>query len=208
METGWFTWMIRSRIFLFVLLLSLLSCRDNNQTDYALGADSIIKDSLFTADIVCRLGNGYFSSAFRKVASKEQKYSHIGLIAIEQDSVFVYHSEASELTGIGFVKRESLASFLFDIDQFAIYRINCSVRMRNAIIGNARCYYQEQVPFDIEFNSFDTHALYCSELVAVSINKAWGSRLISPTLNLSGKLVYALDDIYDNSVVRELQIGY
>jgi hypothetical protein len=94
--------------------------------------------------LICRLGNGYFSNYFRKYASKEQKYSHIGIISIENDSIYVYHSEASEFTGVGYVKKESLNLFIKDIQTFDFFKLELSDSIKTNILNSVKDYYKKK----------------------------------------------------------------
>ncbi len=159
---------------------------------------------LRTGMLVCRLGNGFFSDYFKKYASKEKKYSHIGIISIENDTIFVYHSEASELTGVGKVKREPLNSFLYKIEVFDFFELNYSNTTITKILGITKGYYSDNIPFDLDFNSSNDDELYCTELVANSINKGLDYLLIKPSLELNGNKIFSLDDIYLNKNVKKV----
>lgn len=160
---------------------------------------------LQNGDIICRLGNGFFSNIFREQASKEKIFSHIGIIEVASDSINVIHTEASELTGVGFVKKEPLAVFLDKIQVWEAYRFNLPDSSRNQIVNNAERYLEAKTPFDLSFNSSDDSEVYCSELVALSINKLnLDSVKIRPTLKLGGKLIYSLDDIYLHKNINKI----
>ena len=152
--------------------------------------------NLGNGDIVLRLGTGYFSNFFRKYASKEKEFSHVGLLQRIQDSLFVIHIEASEFTGVGHVKKETLESFLSQSKSHKFYYNTLDSVSKDKIVTQALTYYNARTPFDLEFNSQDDSALYCSELVVYSINKGLDSIIILPTLRLGDKLLYGLDDVY------------
>jgi len=157
-----------------------------------------------SGNLVCRLGNGYFSNYFKEYASSEKKFSHIGILSKENDTLYVYHSEASELTGIGFVKKELLNSFLEEIKTFEFYQLGFNDTINYRILEQVKSYYNLKTPFDMDFNSSDDTKLYCSELIAVSINKSLKDSIIKPTLILNKKRLYALDDIYLNENVTKI----
>lgn len=89
----------------------LVSCHNNESSSS--GEWDLKK--IRNGDIIYRHGNGFFSDYFRKSSNREQLYSHGGIITIDNNNVYVIHSEASELTGIGGVRKESLNAFLKDI---------------------------------------------------------------------------------------------
>jgi hypothetical protein len=202
MEIGLFTWNQKNNIVFIILIILLGACTQPPK----IKPDLVIPhaEELKTGNLVCRLGNGYFSQYFKEYASKERKYSHIGVLSIENDTVFVYHSEASELTGIGCVKREALSSFLYEIKTYDFFNINLSDTIVEKVVANSRSYYDLHTSFDLDFDSFNDDELYCSELVALSINKATCSNLIKPSLELNQKKLYALDDIYCNEMIKRI----
>lgn len=200
MVIGWYIWKQRNKSILFLLLLFLfISC---SQTEPSVVDVSVY--GLRSGDIVCRQGRGFFSKYFRKYASQEQRYSHIGIVEVERDSIFVIHTEASELTGIGFVKREPISEFLKHIAVFGFYRVDCTDSLRKKMIAKGREYYRKKIPFDMDFDASDDSKLYCTELVAKTLNDAFDSILIKPELQLGKRKFYSLDGIYQNKVCREL----
>ncbi|MRT92087.1 YiiX/YebB-like N1pC/P60 family cysteine hydrolase [Ancylomarina sp. 16SWW S1-10-2] len=202
MATGWFIWIRKNSIIIIVLIFVLGACIQPPKTKIRSDIPHI--GELKTGNIVCRLGNGYFSKYFKEYASNEKKYSHIGILSVENDTVFVYHSEASELTGVGFVKREMLNDFLFEIKTYSFFNIKLNDTIIEKIVANSRQYYNFHTPFDLYFNSFNDDELYCSELLAFCINKATYSNLIRPSLELNHKMLYSLDDIYLNENIDEI----
>lgn len=187
-------------LYLLFIVLSI-GCTSSKKVDDSLRLPA----TLNKGDIVVRQGNGYFSSFFRKLGSHEKKYSHIGLIDKVGDSLFVIHIEASELTGQGEVLRESITAFLKDIDAYAFYANMLSASQQQAVVSQATAYYKAKVAFDLEFDSANDDKLYCSELVAMSINKALDSTVIRPTLQYKEVLFYGLDDIYNASIFQKIE---
>lgn len=204
MVTGSFTWNRISKRSLFsVLLLFVFACKERNFEKN--NPPPIDMTELESGDLVCRLGNGFFSNLFRKFASEEQKYSHIGILSIEQDSAYVYHSEASELTGIGFVKRQKLTRFLKDIKVYDFFAFEFPDSTKSQILKKVQEYYLKNTPFDLDFDSFDDSKVYCTELIATAINKTFDSVIIKPGLVLNNKKFFALDNLYQNENVRKIE---
>ena len=191
-----------SKIYFIVLLLSVSGCRNYKKNN--LYNEKFDFYEIENGFLVCRLGNGFFSNYFRKYASKEQKYSHIGIVSIENDSLFVCHSEVSELTGVGFVKRERLDSFLQNVENYDFFELGYPDSTKFLVLKSIKSYCNKKIPFDLGFDSFDDSKLYCTELIATSINKAVDSIEIVPTLNLNNKILNSLDDIYQNKNVKKV----
>ena len=194
--------MLKNKILILAFSFFCVGCNSSNEKqEFTLNID---QELLCTGDIICRLGNGYFSKYFREYASREKKYSHIGILSIENGVIYVYHSEASELTGVGLVKKETLNYFLSDINIYEFYRMNYSTSMISQITNKVKIYYQRKTPFDLDFDSSNDNELYCAELIAVSINSALKKVVIEPTLILNNQLLYGLDDIYLNKNILVL----
>lgn len=203
MATGLFIWNLKSRFYLLIILFLFFGCsKSKNKNKEKL---KINLKNIENGFLICRLGSGYFSNYFRKFASKEQKYSHIGIISKENDSIYVYHSEASEFTGTGFVKKETLNSFLKGILIYDFFKFKYPDSTKANILKSVKKYYNKKTPFDLNFNSFDDNELYCTELIATSVNNnIIDSNKIMPNLLLNGKKLYSLDDIYLNKNVKKI----
>ena len=203
MAIGLYIWTLKNRLLYVFLSLLFFGCNNSENTENIV----LHQDELFTGNLICRLGNGYFSQYFKEYASTEKVFSHIGILSLENDKLFVYHSEASELTGVGYVKKESLTKFLNGIKTYEYYKLNFSDSISNQIIKTVKSYYNKKTPFDMDFDSESDDKLYCTELIASSINKTLNDSIIKPTLNLNGKKLYALDDIYLNEYVTKITFG-
>lgn len=197
MESGWFIPMPRSSKtvfnYLIIILLAAISCtgKDPMREQQVLPVE--LNDSAY---LIVRLGDGYFSNIFRKVSSEEKRYSHSGIIYRGDESYKVYHIEANEFTGKGIVKDEPLESFISHSREWALFAINAPNPIKLEIVRQARIFYESEIPFDLDFDLSSNDKLYCSELVAKSINNAFGEELITPGLHIAGHPFYGLDDIY------------
>lgn len=187
-----------TKIFLLNLFLILLSCHGNDR----LNNNELHTYEFQNGDIIYRHGNGFFSDYFRKSSIKEQLYSHGGIIAVDSSQVYVIHSEASELTGIGGVRKESLNTFLKDIGTWAVYRLDTTQTVRDSIVYIATRYLNKKIPFDLDFDNTTDDKIYCTELIALSVNKAVHLDLIKATGNIRNKTYYAIDDTY---LIKEMK---
>lgn len=205
MEIGLYIWNRTSKKYFILSLFLLFGCNHTEKIEHS--KNHIIEKELTDGVLICRLGSGFFSNYFRKYASKEQKYSHIGMLSIENDTIYVYHSEASELTGIGFVKKDLLDNFLHKIQVFDFFECSFPDSVKTEILNRIKDYYNHKTAFDLKFDSFDDSEVYCTELIASSINDVLDSMEIKPSLNLNGKKLFALDDIYLNKNVKKLNFS-
>ena len=180
------------KVLLFGFSLLLVSCHPKETLD----SNEVDIPKFQNGDIIYRHGNGFFSDYFRKSSNREQLYSHGGIIVIDSSQVYVIHSEASELTGVGGVRKESLDVFLKDISTWAVYRLDTTQIVRDSIVLTASEYLSRETPFDLDFDNTSDDRVYCTELIALSINKATHRHLIKATGCIRNKPYYAIDDTY------------
>lgn len=149
-------------------------------------------------DIIYRLGNTYYSSYFRDFSKRDRKYSHTGIIvkSSENDSIYVIHAEADDYTGIGEVRKESIAVFLKDAIDWGVYRWHCSGSIKKDFVTWASHYYQLKVPFDMAFDCRDSSSFYCTELISHCINNAFKKEVIKANTIKNDRPFIALDDTY------------
>ncbi|QIK53022.1 hypothetical protein G7051_01110 [Dysgonomonas sp. HDW5B] len=187
------------KIFLLSLFLLLVSCHSNENSS---SSEWDLKE-FRNGDIIYRHGNGFFSDYFRKSSNREKLYSHGGIIAIDNNSeVYVIHAEASELTGVGGVRKESLNVFLKDISTWAVYRLDTTQTVRDSIVYVATQYLNKETPFDLDFDNTSDDKVYCTELIALSINKSTHRNLIKATGSIRNKPYFAIDDTY---LIKEMK---
>lgn len=184
----------KKMIFLASLPILFLCCIKSSNRKTAAQDFSFLQNG----DLIYRKGNGYFSNRFKDFSENEKIYSHVGIVQKTTDSVFVIHAEASELTGIGYVKKENVSIFLEGIHQWAICRINTTSENKDAIAAAALYFHIAKTPFDLNFDVADTSAVYCSELVALCVNKVLGTPIIKADTQRGGKRFIAIDDTYKN----------
>lgn len=179
---------------LLTLVFVLCSCRPASEPNNLAMDASLLQPG----DLIYRLGNGLYSVYFKDFSRTEKLYSHVGVVAkmASGDSLWVVHSEASELTGQGNVRMETLPIFLKDSNSWAVYRLKKEEKVRSKIAHRALEYYHRAVPFDLEFDVADSTAFYCTELVMHCVNAAIGEYLIQPNTLVQGKRFVAIDDTY------------
>ena len=180
-----------------------LGCQNDSKNSAQTTYETIV--NFQTGDLVLRRGDGVFSDGFRKLANvKEKIYSHVGVVNIEPDSIVVYHAEASEFTGVGFVKKENINRFLKNMETYGVYRIDCENAVKQKIIEKLDAYLSLKTPFDLKFDITNDDKVYCSELVANAINYAFNDSIITPKIQFRNDLIYGIDDIYLNDGFQKI----
>lgn len=185
----------------FSFLILLVSCKEKENSLHERDLVPELEDDTY---IIMRLGKGYFSNIFRKLSSEEKMFSHTGILYCSDksnNSFNVFHIEANEFTGVGRVKNESFKDFVKELKYYSIYKINSHDSIKIKIIESADLFYKNRVEFDLGFNLDSDDKLYCTELVAKAINKAFETDTITANLYISGKLFYSLEDIYKSDMM-------
>ena len=149
-------------------------------------------------DIIYRLGSGFFSDFFKDFSQKDKKFSHVGIIykTALNDTLFVIHAEADDFSGIGFVKKESASVFLNDVRDWAIYRLKTNDIICKKVSDYAFQYQKKKIPFDTAFDTQDSSAFYCTELLAHCINNAFNEKIIKANTVHKNNIYIAIDDTY------------
>lgn len=197
MESGKCLWV--NNLFIALVSLLIISCNkkpNNKSIEETDSLKSVSSISFENGDLIYRHGNGAFSEFFIKTNKREQLYSHGGIILKSADSIYVIHSEANEVTGIGGVKKESLSIFLNEISTWGVYRIDTTQNVRDSVVNNALYYLEKETPFDFDFNSSNDESVYCTELLSLCINKAMGRNLILAKNNFARIRYFGVDDTY------------
>lgn len=192
--------MVRSA-FCWTMCGLMLSCAGPFGDSSSNGPVSFPVDSLRGGDLVCRLGDGFFSNVFRQYSGGEERFSHIGILHREDSMVYVIHAEASEFTGVGSVRMDPLSDFLDHAYDYDFYHVKNDT-IRNRIDSFASYYLKRGTSFDMDFYITSDSTLYCSELVAVSINRAVGDSNYVPVHVILGKGGYRIDDILHSGVLE------
>ena len=63
-------------------------------------------------DIILRAGNGLWSELFQEFSPQDKRFSHVGIVCIENNKITVLHAEGNDLTGTGYVKFITLKEFV------------------------------------------------------------------------------------------------
>lgn len=192
MVSGKYQWVNKHLAFYFLFFIFFAGCRDSQIKEESKNKTT----NLENGDLIFRHGNGFFSNYFKNTSNVEQIYSHGGIVYIHNDSIYVIHSEASEFTGIGGVKKEPLDVFLDNINTWGVYRIDTTQDIRDSVVLNAIKYIDANTQFDFDFDNNSDEKLYCTELIATVINKTMKREVIVPNNTFRGKPYYAIDDTY------------
>lgn len=188
---------------LLFLLLLFLSC---SQDESVRIQKSIDKSLLQKGDIICRLGNSFYSGFFRNLSNTDKRFSHVGIVYkdIFFDSIYILHSELDD-NELHCIQKTDLNIFLDNTSDWAIYRLKADKCKREAIVSQAQYYYyHKNIPFDMSFNIEDSSAFYCTEFIAKCVNNALDTLIIRPKSTRNDKYYIAVDDIYMHNCMSKI----
>lgn len=184
------------KIILFCLLF-LVSCSDDTKTPRV-----IINQSVENGDIVLRREEGFVSALFSTYASKAGVFSHIGIVVVDSvGEISVLHCEMEETKEPSSVRIESIENFLALADTFAVYRLEYPLEVRDEVVNKAMVRNARGARFDFDFNNSTDSLLYCTELIAKSINDALGDSVVQPTTIFLEKPCFSLDDLTTHCIL-------
>jgi hypothetical protein len=166
-------------------------------------------EQLHSGDLIFRSGMSHESRMVR-LMDPQSDYSHVGLVDIEGQEVYVIHIEPA-LDSMGqAMRREPLAHFLDGqkANAFTIYRVNTAdEEQRNGALAVALAFLKENVAFDQEFDLDSVDALYCTELVWRAYKAVGIDLMADGDISLAGRVmgreVLRLSTIMMSPAVRE-----
>ncbi|MCL2066485.1 MAG: hypothetical protein FWG99_03360 [Treponema sp.] len=112
-------------------------------------------------DIICRLGDRFWSQVFKDTSVTDKRYSHMGIIRIVDGTVTVVHAEGTLDSGKDFVKEQSFNDFIKIARAIGIYRTK---NIDGIQISNTSVEYLG-APFDWKFDMDNESEIYCTELL-------------------------------------------
>lgn len=166
---------------------------------------NVLARQVESGDIVFRLGYGFISESLKKFSLKDPRYSHAGIISVENGKPFVYHLLGGE-SSISVMRRESFEDFCSSSRAacFAVYRASLNSAQKKYIDSLNRYYFRIRLPYDSQFDLATDSAMYCTEYVYKVLSRAEGNNILISSSMLSGRSYIACDDIYLNPALRKV----
>lgn len=93
----------------------------------------------------------------------DKRFSHVGIVEMAADGVYVINADSADDEGSGKVSRETLAVFLRNAHRYGLYRLKNNPARASGFPEAAKKYLD--VPFDDTLNYQDPSTIYCCELV-------------------------------------------
>lgn len=188
-----------------LFLCSILACKAPDSSPPPDAIDKI-QALAVNGDVIVRNGTDEVSNAARSFNRRDHRYSHCGLIQVEQDTVFVYHALGGAYNPSQKLLRETLQHFCgaADIDKVAIFRYPLDKDENEQLSSWIKEQYRKELPFDLFFSFESDDRMYCSEFVFKALNAAKNGRLKSLLPQNDEALYVTIDDLYLNGWVRKV----
>jgi hypothetical protein len=151
-------------ILAFLLFLFLILNISQSKTP---GINTVTEYNIQNGDIIFRRGYSTESQAVI-LTDRKSRFSHVGIICIENGIPFVIHAVPGENKGKpDFIKKEKLTEFLNPekASEFAIYRSDFSEEIKNRAVVNAIQFFKNKLTFDDKYDFTSDEQLYCTELI-------------------------------------------
>ncbi|MEO5570258.1 MAG: YiiX/YebB-like N1pC/P60 family cysteine hydrolase [Bacteroidia bacterium] len=151
-------------------------------------------------DIILRSGKGFISDVFRQFSLHDKKYSHAGIISIEQNKIFVYHITGGKSNHENELKKELIDSFCNEKENtsFGVYRYDFTAVEKERMVTNMQTFSKKKIVFDSHFDLATDTAMYCTELVYKVVEAATGNRQFLRCTIVDGTKFIAPDNLYLN----------
>jgi len=158
---------------------------------------SVIKDG----DIICRLGDRLWSEYFKDISDTDKRFSHMGVVRIDNGKITVIHAEGTTEPGKDFVKEQDLSDFLKIARAIGIYRIK---DIDGSQISKKALNYIN-LPFDWQFDNSDESKIYCTELLYVILKQLKPELVLSETyVKEWGRYIIPLEAISNSDFFQEV----
>ena len=152
-----------STIILLIITLYFTLIYFSVDTNIDVSDFEVIFNYLEDGLIICSLGNNLWSDYFANLSTTDKRFSHMGIIRVNDGNISVIHSSGTIKLGNDFVKEEPFDLYISDIRAIGLYKLNDIESYK--VVQKAINYIG--VPFDWQFDMLDDSKLYCTELLYV-----------------------------------------
>ncbi len=174
----------------------------NLSRDNYYNKSGILKGKLLVknGDLILRRGEDFISATASGFSQTDNTYSHSGIVLIENDTVFVYHSIGLGDSRESFVKRDLFEGFCDTREnlKIGIYRYNFTKEIINRLDSIVKNRYKNKLRFDSKFDLKTDDKQYCSEFIYKSILIASENTIKLPLSKKPNFTYIAVDNLYLN----------
>jgi hypothetical protein len=184
-------------------IYTALTTKKVKEEDKAFIVDQAFINLLEPGDILLKQGKGRVSKMIIEYLKEDQPFSHCGIIYknTENDTPFIIHSVAKELSGRDGVQTISLQDFINDTRAGTLWvvRKKTDIKKRIELAEKANHFLQNKVTFDYDFDHLDSNKIYCTELAFLCLNHI-DSLIKFNTVTREEKTVLAFKSLIDTAM--------
>lgn len=162
--------MIKKIAILFLILFIFFSIKISKQFSQTNLLQKNISEKIENGDLILRCGKSLESYTVL-LADSSAKFSHIGIISIENQIPYVIHAVPWKVNTI---KKEKLNEFInYKVaSTYAIYRTKYNTTILKNVVNQANSFYQKKYTFDNSYDLTTNTKLYCTELILKAFKNA------------------------------------
>lgn len=151
-----------------------------------------------SGDLVFRMGRGFISHSMQKFSLRDPRYSHAGIISVENGIIYVYHCIGGEDNPQSELRKDKLESFCSPelAHSFGIYRLPITASVAKKMVTKADSLFHQKILFDEDFDLNSDNKMYCTEFVYKTIKSLVTEKITLSSSEVSGKKYIACDDLF------------
>lgn len=180
-----------------------LTTKKIKEEDKVFVVDQAFINLLEPGDILLKQGKGRVSKMIIEYLKEDQPFSHCGIIYknTENDTPYIIHSVAKELSGRDGVQTISLQDFINDTRAGTLWvvRKKTDLKKRIELSEKANYYLQNKVTFDYDFDHLESNKIYCTELAYLCLNHI-DSSITFKTIAKENKSVLKFESLIDTAL--------
>lgn len=161
---------------------------------------------LKSGDLIFRDGRSFISHALKQFNRRDSRFSHAGLIHMENGKPFVYHCMGGEGSSNNKMRKEPLSSFCSnkEVNVYSIFRPSVNDMQLEAIDSVAGTYYGQGLEFDTKFDLSNSDKMYCTELIYNIFKKVLKEDNFISLTEMAGVSYISCDNIFLHDQMKEL----
>ncbi len=161
---------------------------------------------LQSGDLIFREGKGFISEALKQFNRKDPRFTHGGIVHIENGEVYVYHCVGGEGNPDNRMKKEGLKRFCSPqfAKSYGIFRPEISQEQLGAIDSLAGHFFQLGIEFDTHFDLSSDDKMYCTEMIYKVFKEVLRENNFVHLTIISGNEYVSCDNIFLHPQIQEL----
>ncbi len=159
---------------------------------------AVLQQQVESGDLVTRTGNDFTSESIRSLNQRDKTYSHCGIAAIENDSVFVYHAIGGDFNPDQKLKRDAFSEFAdpYNNRGIGLFRYNLQPTQLSEVLATVKKWYRAGIMFDMDFDLSTDDRMYCAEFVSKSFSTGTHQLIRFDSSRIKDFIFIGVDDLF------------